>query len=503
MSNSPAVPGDLDSTGKALYRKLREYLRGQSTWEDSDHYVLVQACRYEQRARLARSLMVDDEGRPTLSAKGYKGQLVQHPNFKTAEASERAFMEALRDLALTPRARKQLASRLARMTASSVGRLARPRVVSVCSSVGGMDLGFERAGFETVAFCEFDKWRRKVLAHHWPDVPCWPDLTTLDPAELPEADVLIGGTPCQDLSVAGHRAGLDGARSGLFFDYVRVRHARNIEWCVWENVAGALSSNGGLDFAFILGAFLGATVAVPAGGWTSAGVASGPFGGVCWRLLNAQHFGVPQRRRRVFVVGHLGGACPPSVLFESEGSERNPATRGAQGQVAADTFGVRIAGTLGAHKSGGYDETDFERNGGVYVAKTLTTSNQRLDLETETFITGNGETPDSNRMREADGVAGRLDDPEVALFNPYRTSVGPGKFVEGFKPDAVHDALTKNEPPKGRPVVVREGYGDAPNVCALDPLPDGRRYAACGDGVVAPVAEWVGRRLLKEIRRHP
>lgn len=216
------------------------------------------------------------------------------------------------------------------------------RVGSVCSGAGGFDLGFHRAGFETRWVCE------------------------------------IGGTPCQDLSVAGKRAGIDGERSGLFWDYMRVRNGLNVPWCVWENVAGALSSNGGLDFASVLGAFVGADVDVPAGGWGGAGVVTGPWGGACWRLLDAQYFGVPQRRRRVFVVGHLGGPCPPEVLFESacgagDSEARGEARPGVAGSVAD---GARTARTL--------------------------TGGHRLDGETEDFVV----TADVPRERE---IVGALD----------------------------------------------------------------------------------------------
>src|SRR3954470_11697081 len=156
-----------------------------------------------------------------------------------------------------------------------------------------MDLGFERAGFRTVALCECEPWLRELAANNFPGVPCWPDLATLDPAELPAADLLIGGTPCHDLSVTGRRGGLDGVKSRLFWHYARVRNALGVEWAVWENVEGALSSNAGLDFACVLGAFVGADVAVPRGGWGGAGVVAGPWGGAVWRLLDAQHFGVP------------------------------------------------------------------------------------------------------------------------------------------------------------------------------------------------------------------
>jgi len=192
-------------------------------------------------------------------------------------------------------------------------------VGSLCSGVGGFDLGFHRAGFRTAWFCEYDAWRRDILARHWPGVPCHPDIATLDPADLQPVDVLIGGTPCQDLSTAGKRAGLAGERSGLFFHFIRIRNALSPKWTVWENVHGALSSNDGLDFASVLGAFVGATVHVPGDGWGGAGLATGPWGSACWRVLDSRWFGVAQRRRRVFVVGYLGGPDAEQVLLEPAG----------------------------------------------------------------------------------------------------------------------------------------------------------------------------------------
>lgn len=203
------------------------------------------------------------------------------------------------------------------------------RVGSVCSGVGGFELGLHRAdpSFETQWMCEYLPQRRKILGRHWPDVPVHPDITELDPDALDPIDLLVGGTPCQDLSVAGKRAGLDGEKSGLFWHYVRLRNALVPRWTLWENVPGALSSNAGLDFALVLGAFVGGQCHVPAGGWARAGVAAGPWGGAVWRTLNSQHFGVPQRRHRLFVVGCFGGPVPPEVLLEREGGEGDPAAR--------------------------------------------------------------------------------------------------------------------------------------------------------------------------------
>jgi len=226
-----------------------------------------------------------------------------------------------------------------------------------------MDLGFHRAGLRTAWFCEADAYRRRVLARHWPGVPIYPDLTELDPADLERVDVLASGTPCPDWSVAGSRAGFNGDRAGLFWHFARIRDAIRPEWTVWENVQGVFSQHAGRDFAGILGAFVGAPVVVPSGGWACAGVAVGPVGSAAWRMLNAQWFGVPQRRRRVFVVADLGGVRAEQVLFEREGGRGHPATGGEARPDAPGSFGAGVAGTLGAHKSGGTDPTDLERGG--------------------------------------------------------------------------------------------------------------------------------------------
>lgn len=211
------------------------------------------------------------------------------------------------------------------------------RVGSVCTGVGGFELGLHRADprFEVQWMCEVIERRREVLNRHWPGIPIHDDLTELDPDALAPIDLLVGGTPCQDLSVAGKRSGLEGERSGLFWHFIRLRNSLVPRWTVWENVPGALSSNNGLDFALVLGAFVGGELHVPAGGWARSGVAAGPWGGCVWRTLNSQHFGVPQRRHRVFVVGCFGGMVPPEVLLERQGSSRDSASSKETGEGAS------------------------------------------------------------------------------------------------------------------------------------------------------------------------
>ena len=204
---------------------------------------------------------------------------------------------------------------------------------SLFAGVGGFDIGLERAGWSCKWQVEWDKNCQQTLSYHWPDVPKWWDVSEVNGAELPPVDVITFGSPCQDLSVAGKRAGLDGGRSGLFFEAIRIiKEMQNAtagtfpKWAIWENVPGALSSRDGDDFKAVLEemANLGAHF-------------------VEYGVLDAQFFGVPQRRRRVFVVACLDFAAaqrsPGQILTVGEGrpgnSKKGKSTREtATGQIA-------------------------------------------------------------------------------------------------------------------------------------------------------------------------
>jgi DNA (cytosine-5)-methyltransferase 1 len=183
---------------------------------------------------------------------------------------------------------------------------------SLFAGVGGFDMGFEQAGWDCKFQVEWDKNCQQILNKHWPDVPKWLDVSDVNGAEIPPVDCIIFGSPCQDLSVAGKRAGLEGERSGLFHEAVRIikemRDATNgtfPRWTVWENVAGALSSNNGRDFGTVINEMAKA--------------------GAClqeYALLDAQHFGIPQRRRRVFLISCFDSTeaqrCPDPLLPVTE-----------------------------------------------------------------------------------------------------------------------------------------------------------------------------------------
>ena len=185
------------------------------------------------------------------------------------------------------------------------------KAVSLFAGVGGFDLALTRGGAEVVASVEIDKHARKVLEKQFPTTTHLEDVKSVTGKQLFDLGfdsdgIIVGGFPCQDLSVAGKRRGLAGERSGLFFEVVRLLDETKAKWFILENVPGLLSSNGGRDMGIILGAL------------AELGY------GVAYRILDAQYFGVPQRRRRVFIVGCLGddGRTPAEILAISEGRSR-------------------------------------------------------------------------------------------------------------------------------------------------------------------------------------
>ena len=174
------------------------------------------------------------------------------------------------------------------------------RYLSLFSGIGGFDLGFDRAGMVCAGQVEFDEKARAVLAKHWPDVPRLNDVREVQGHEFGTVDVIAGGFPCQDVSVAGRRAGLAGERSGLWFEFHRLIDRVRPRWAVIENVPNLLRTNGGGDFATILSGLAGS-------GYLPA-----------WRVLNALSWGIPQQRRRLFIVGCYRAGSAAQVLFNGE-----------------------------------------------------------------------------------------------------------------------------------------------------------------------------------------
>ena len=218
------------------------------------------------------------------------------------------------------------------------------RYGSVCSGIEAATAAWHPLGWKPAFFSEIEKFPRAVLAHHYPDVPLHGDFTTIEAGQYEPIDLLVGGTPCQSFSIAGLRGGLGDDRGNLALEYLRLADRLRPRWLVWENVPGVLSSNGGRDFGSILG------------GMVKLGYCP------AWRILDAKHFGVPQRRRRVFVVGYLGDwRRAASVLFERESLRGDSPPRREARKDVAPTISSRPTG-------GGGLGTDFDLDGGVIAA---------------------------------------------------------------------------------------------------------------------------------------
>ncbi len=203
------------------------------------------------------------------------------------------------------------------------------RYLSVCSGIEAATVAWKGLGWEAGGFSEIERFPSSVLAHHYPDVNNYGDMNKYKEWDIDgdSVDLLVGGTPCQAFSVAGLRKGLEDPRGNLSLTFIAMAEHFKPEWVVWENVPGVLSSNGGRDF----GSFIGALASI---GY-----------GFTWRCLDAQYFGVPQRRRRIFLVAHSSGDSrrAAEVLFEPEGLSGNHKKSRTQGQGIAD---ASITGTV-------------------------------------------------------------------------------------------------------------------------------------------------------------
>jgi DNA (cytosine-5)-methyltransferase 1 len=297
---------------------------------------------------------------------------------------------------------------------------------SVCSGIEAATLAWKPLGIRATWFAEIEAFPSAVLAHHYPNTPNLGDMTKLGAqvlaGKIAAPDILVGGTPCQAFSVAGMREGLADPRGALTIKYVEladaidyVRASQRKPPCVivWENVPGVLSDKGNA-FGCFLGALAGEDCELQPSGkkWPDAGCVYGPKRTIAWRVLDAQYFGLAQRRRRVFVVASArDGFDPTEVLFEREGVRRDTAPRRGEGQDVTGTapFGPALqcgCGQIFAEELGPYGCVNCEGDEGPAVSMfggipafgghgldgsiersaTLTTKGSRLDIESETFL---------------------------------------------------------------------------------------------------------------------
>lgn len=357
------------------------------------------------------------------------------------------------------------------------------RYLSVCSGIEAATVAWHPLGWEPLAFSEIDKFPCAVLAHHYPNVPNYGDLTQFHRWPDLAADILIGGTPCQAFSVAGLRKGLSDPRGNLALTYLSLADRYRPRWLVWENVPGVLSSGRGRDF----GAFLGALAQV---GYRFA-----------YRVLDAQYFGLAQRRARVFVVGHLGDwRRAAAVLFERESLSGHPAPRREAGQAAPTVPSRRTAG-------GGLG-TDFDCGGGL-IPSTLTAHSLRADgFDASEDGTGRGTpiVPVVNR----NSVPETIDECAFPLRGMPAVAFDwqSGGDCRGLDPKDTVQLQRCQVPATTQGMQVRrltprecerlQGFPDDYTLIPYrgKPAADGPRYKALGNSMAVPVIAWIGERIL-------
>lgn len=441
---------------------------------------------------------------------------------------------------------------------------------SVCSGIEAASKAWEPLGWKPAWFSEIEPFPSAVLAHHWPVVTNLGDMTKIADAvragDAEAPDVLVGGTPCQAFSIAGLREGLSDDRGQLTLSYVELANAIDAKRrergepeaiIVWENVPGVLSSKDNAFGCFLAGLAGESSELQPAGGkWTHAGCVSGPERVIAWRVLDAQFFGVAQRRRRVFVVASARkGFDPAAVLFELDSVRRDSAPR-RETQKAVAALTARGVGTCGADDNQAQAGHLIAFGGGntaghIEVATACTAHGIRLDFDTETFAVHGTQDPDTNcelahtlgrnngqenaciafsyKDNGADATpdlsptirAGNHDKSHANSGQPpaiaYAFKAGQGAkaggigYAEEQSPTLTSASSGTNlAPAVMHGVAVRrltpiecerlQGFPDNHTMISwrgkdADECPDGPRYKAIGNSMAVPVMRWIGERI--------
>lgn len=365
------------------------------------------------------------------------------------------------------------------------------RAISWFSGIGGFDLALKRAGHEIVGACEIDRFARRVYAARL-GAPAWfpEDIRDAEAASIPEADFWCGGFPCQDVSIAGRRRGISGARSGLIWRLLALASERRPAYLLLENVPGLLSgADGDLD---------GDDVGEPANGpvsWFGAlleALVESGFPDVAWRVLDARWF-VPQRRARVFILARragAGGRHPAEVLLEPARVRGNPP---ASGEARED-----LAGCLEARARGGHFFSADEAAAGHLIPFDRAQVTSRVDRSAcrpgDPAPTLHGEAP----LLAVDAAGFNAFAESGSGGNGYEVGVSPP--IRGSNPPATTVGVRRLTPTEcERLQGFQDGWtclcGCAPYSMCACACPDGPRYRTLGNAVCVPVAEWIVRRL--------
>lgn len=322
---------------------------------------------------------------------------------------------------------------------------------SVCSGVEAASLAWEPIGWQPQFFSEIDAFPSAVLKHRWPNVPNLGDMNKFKEWPNADIDVLVGGTPCQSFSVAGLRRGLDDPRGNLMLTYLAIAERYRPRWLVWENVPGVLSSNKGRDFGSLLG------------GMEKLGY------GFAYRVLNAKNFGVPQQRRRVFVVGYLGDwRRAAAVLFERESMQGVACSRRSKRETVT------------------YNTAPCLRASGVGTAKVGDTRGADQVVAIKKPVCLQGSMIRSEHAKGGPAGSGWRDD---------------GNSFTLLTDTQAHAIIGKYGVRRLTPVECERLQGFPDNHTNIEykgkPVADSHRYKACGNSMAVPVMKWIGERIEK------
>lgn len=411
---------------------------------------------------------------------------------------------------------------------------------SVCSGIEAATMAWHPLGWKASFFSEIEKFPREVLAHHYPDTPLHGDFTTIQKGDYEPIELLVGGTPCQSFSVAGLRAGLNDPRGNLMLEFGALAKRLQPKWLVWENVPGVLSSNGGRDF----GSFLAML---------------GELGyGFSYRVLDAQFFGVAQRRRRVFVIGHIGSwQRAAAVLFERDSLQGNLAPSREKGEKVAGTltrgFGDRGV-DLDQIANGAFSIETFDRQAqGEYGTESVASTMAARDYKSPSDLVSYALAANTIGRKPENGGNGTGWNEEVsytltktdqhAVAIPINTMTMMGRPSDDLNPRMGSGIGKEGEPcptlTKAHSHAVAYGVGESPDLAhclrsgasradkhesstyiqsqmqvrrltpkeceRLQGFPDdftnipgasdSARYKALGNSFAVPVVRWIGERI--------
>lgn len=375
------------------------------------------------------------------------------------------------------------------------------RFGSVCSGIEAASIAWEPLGMVPAWFSEIEPFPCAVLEHRWPHVPNYGDMTLLEErilsGEIEAPDVLVGGTPCQAFSIAGLRRGLADDRGNLTLVFIRILNAIDKVRAgnglppaivVWENVTGVLSSKDNAFGSFLAG-LCGEDVAlVPAGErWTNAGYVLGPRRSAGWRILDAQYFGVPQRRRRVFLVAGAGSAGVAQILFEWKGLRGNiESGKEAEEDVAAavregshwDDERLAHPTLTQSSNTGGIGMSNqeiFSQRGGGLVMARMRGFGDYIESSEASTVKARDYKDATDLVMQAKYCGNEVCVGAVRRLMPLEC-----ERLQGF-PDN-HTRI----PWRGK---------------LAEECPDGHRYKAVGNSMAVPVMRWVGDRILKWLKK--